>query len=48
MTRLNDTADLIGAHRRFLVTRSAATASSGAQTVRDLAHMIDQASEPPD
>ena len=46
MARLNDTADLIGAHRRFLVTRSAATASSGVQTVCDLAHMIDQASKP--
>ncbi len=48
MARLNDTADLVGADRRFLVTRSAATATSGAQTVCDLAHMIDQASEAPD
>ena len=46
MARLNDTADLIGVHRRFLVTRSAATASRGVQTVCDLAHMIDQASKP--
>ena len=46
MARLNDAADLIGAHRGFLVTRSAATVSGGAQTVCDLARMILQASKP--
>ncbi len=40
MARLNKTADLIGAHRRFLVTRSTETASSGIHTACDLAHMI--------
>ena len=46
MARLNETADIVGAHRRFLVTRSAETASSGPQTVCDLDHMISQASQP--
>ncbi len=46
MARLNETADLIGAHRRFLVTRSQETASTGAQTACNIAHMIAQASEP--
>lgn len=47
MARLNDTADLIGAHQRFLVTRRAETVSTGTKTVCDLAHMIAHASEPP-
>ena len=45
MARLNETADLVGAHRRFLVTRGAGTTSSGAHTVCDLAHMIAYATE---
>ncbi len=40
MARLNEAADLIGAQRRFLVTRSVETADSGTQTVCDLAHMV--------
>lgn len=46
MARLNDTADLIEADRRFLVTRSSATASTGAHTVCDLAYMVAHAGEP--
>lgn len=45
MARLNETADLIGAHRRFLVNRSAETAGTGPQTVCDLDHMIARVSE---
>ena len=47
MARLNQTADLIGAHRRFLVNRGAHTASSGSHTVCDLAQLIACASHPP-
>ena len=47
MSRLNENADLIQADRRFLVTRSPDTASSGTHTACDLAHMIAYASEPP-
>ncbi|WP_419943648.1 ATP-binding protein [Candidatus Poriferisodalis sp.] len=47
MARLNETADIVGAHKRFLVTRSTETASSGPQTVCDLDHMISHASQPP-
>ena len=36
MARLNDNADLVGAHRRFLVTRQPESFSSGPQTACDL------------
>jgi len=40
MTRLNENANLIGAHRRFLVTRQAESFSSGAQTACSLDGMV--------
>ena len=40
MARLNDNADLIGAHRRFLVTRQPEPFTSRRQTACDLAEMI--------
>ena len=36
MSRLNENADLIGAHRRFLVTRQPEPFGSGVQTACDL------------
>lgn len=44
MARLNENADLIGAHRRFLVTRQPEPFSSGAQTACDLDGIIAAAS----
>ena len=45
MARLNRNADLIGAHRRFLVSRQAESFSSGAQTVCDVAAIITEIAE---
>ena len=44
MARLNENADLIGAHRRFLVTRQTEPFSSGAQTACDLDGIVAAAS----
>ena len=45
MTRLNRTADLIGADMRFLVTRQPETISGKTQTACDLAGMIATAAQ---
>lgn len=45
MARLNENADLIGAHRRYLVTRQAEPFSSGAQTACDLDGIVAAASD---
>lgn len=44
MARLNENADLIGAHRRYLVTRQAESFSSGSQTACDLDGIVAAAS----
>ncbi len=41
MSRLNDVGDLIGAHRRFLVSRQPETFGDGVRTTCDLSAMID-------
>ena len=45
MARLNDCADLIGAHRRFLVTRQPGVIRSGDQTLCDLPSMVAAAAD---
>ena len=43
MARLNEIADSIGAHRRFLVTRQAEPFSSGVETACGLAGIVEAA-----
>ncbi len=44
--RLDDTADLIGAHRRFLVNRGPETVRNSTATVCDLGRMVAYATKP--